>query len=101
MVALTVETRLPPAMVKPPVVIRRSRAFKPPASVLVATLFWEREPAVRVRPWEEERPAALIPPEKDEEAEALEVMAPVPVRVRPLLEERPAVVTPPAKVEEP
>lgn len=135
MVALTVELMVPPAMVRPPVVMRRSPALMPALKDEEAAEVFKRDPEVRVIPFEDARPAAerppvkvevapvfptmrlppamvmppvvirrseaAIPPAKDEEAVADELMAPVPVRVRPFELERPAEVMPPAKVEEP
>lgn len=73
LVALTVETKLPPPMVMPPVVTLRSSAWRPPAKVEVATLVWLMELPVMVRPLDEERPAVFTPPWKVEEAEPLPV----------------------------
>jgi hypothetical protein len=65
--------RLPPAMVMPPVVTRRSKVWRPPARVEVETLVWSNEPPVKVSPLDEERPAVFTPPWKVDDAEPLPV----------------------------
>jgi hypothetical protein len=59
--------RLPPAMVTPPVVIRRSAAVIPAVKEEEAEEVFRSEPAVRVRPFDEERPT-VVRPWKVEEA---------------------------------
>jgi hypothetical protein len=76
LVALTVETMVPPAMVTPPFETLRSLTRRPPVKVLVALLVWFREPPERVMPLLEERPAEEIPPEKVDEPVWVEVMVP-------------------------
>ena len=64
LVAETVETMEPPAMVPPPLVIRRSFVESPPERVLVAVVVWNNEPPVRVIPFPDKSPPFALSPEK-------------------------------------
>ena len=60
LVAFTVETREPPAMVSPPVDTLMSLVRRPPVKVLVAVLIWNREPLVRVSPFPDRSPPLAL-----------------------------------------